>query len=347
MRAAVILCVVLLVVAVTAQAQVPRTISYQGVLRDLDGNTVPDGLYDMTFVLTTNPYGDCSDGVELWSELQPVSLDNGLFNVKLGTVTPLDPGLVDFSEPYCLRVEIGGTEVYFDELVSVPYALNASDVGAQTWDNVAGDVLLAAPGHVGIHDDTPEWSLDIHEPSASNNYMQFTNSVTGDAMWTGLIVGVSGTGDAWISQGSAHGLHLGHGASATSINVFPDGDVAIGLISDPDDKLEVAGSVEMEGFKMPPGAIEGYVLTCDAAGMGTWQPTLAAPPGSASGSVTLDANGEARVAVQASLGTDLLYQLTCVGGYAPVYVAEKVSGGTFVIAGGEPGLEVSWQVTAE
>jgi hypothetical protein len=42
----------------------------------------------------------------------------------------------------------------------------------------------------------------------------------------------------------------------------------------------------------------------------------------------------------------LNYQLTCIGGYAPVYVGEKVSGNQFKIAGGTPSLEVSWQVTA-
>ena len=46
-------------------------------------------------------------------------------------------------------------------------------------------------------------------------------------------------------------------------------------------------------------------------------------------------------------GAELRYQLTCVGGFAPVYVAEKAVGGVFVIAGGERGMEVSWQVTSE
>jgi hypothetical protein len=39
------------------------------------------------------------------------------------------------------------------------------------------------------------------------------------------------------------------------------------------------------------------------------------------------------------------YQLTCIGGYAPVYIAQKIEHNRFQIAGGTPGLEVSWQVT--
>ena len=42
---------------------------------------------------------------------------------------------------------------------------------------------------------------------------------------------------------------------------------------------------------------------------------------------------------------DFRYQLTCIGGFAPVYVAEEISGKRFEIAGGRPGLKVSWQVT--
>ncbi|MDX2169087.1 MAG: hypothetical protein SF182_18610 [Deltaproteobacteria bacterium] len=66
------------------------------------------------------------------------------------------------------------------------------------------------------------------------------------------------------------------------------------------------------------------------------------------GVVVLDANGEAGVDLPAwfeALNGDFRYQLTCIGGVAPVYVAEKVRDGRFRIAGGTPGLEVSWQVT--
>ena len=66
------------------------------------------------------------------------------------------------------------------------------------------------------------------------------------------------------------------------------------------------------------------------------------------GNVVLDANGEAVVDFPEWFGVlnrDFRYQLTCIGGFAPVYVAEKVSNNHFKIAGGKPGLEVSWQVT--
>ena len=66
------------------------------------------------------------------------------------------------------------------------------------------------------------------------------------------------------------------------------------------------------------------------------------------GVATLDGSGEVWVELPnwfEALNCDFRYQLTCIGGFAPVYVAERISGNTFKIAGGQPGMEVSWQVT--
>ena len=67
------------------------------------------------------------------------------------------------------------------------------------------------------------------------------------------------------------------------------------------------------------------------------------------GRVRLDEKGEAWVDLPSyfeALNTAPQYQLTCIGGYAPVYVAEEVRENRFKISGGKPGLQVSWQVTA-
>lgn len=66
------------------------------------------------------------------------------------------------------------------------------------------------------------------------------------------------------------------------------------------------------------------------------------------GVVTLDANGEATVDLPEYfevLNRDFRYQLTCIGGYAPVYIGQEIVNRQFRIAGGTPGLKVSWQVT--
>jgi hypothetical protein len=68
-----------------------------------------------------------------------------------------------------------------------------------------------------------------------------------------------------------------------------------------------------------------------------------------SGNVVLDANGEASVQLPEWFGVlnrEFRYQLTAVGGPGPnLYVANEIEGNRFEIAGGRPGMKVSWQVT--
>ena len=66
------------------------------------------------------------------------------------------------------------------------------------------------------------------------------------------------------------------------------------------------------------------------------------------GVAELDGSGEAVIALPdwfQALNKDFRYQLTTIGGYAPVYIAQEVANNQFKIAGGRPGIKVSWQVT--
>jgi hypothetical protein len=67
------------------------------------------------------------------------------------------------------------------------------------------------------------------------------------------------------------------------------------------------------------------------------------------GVALLDSNGEAVVVLPEwfeALNRDFRYLLTSIGAPAPgLYIAEKINDNRFKIAGGQAGLEVSWQVT--
>lgn len=67
------------------------------------------------------------------------------------------------------------------------------------------------------------------------------------------------------------------------------------------------------------------------------------------GTVALDGKGEAVVSMPeyfSALNQDFRYQLTAIGKGAPnLHVARKIADNKFKIAGGKPGMEVSWQVT--
>jgi trimeric autotransporter adhesin len=66
------------------------------------------------------------------------------------------------------------------------------------------------------------------------------------------------------------------------------------------------------------------------------------------GNVILDSNGEAWVNLPdwfEALNKEFRYQLTCIGGFAQIYISEEVKNNRFQIAGGKLDMKVSWQIT--
>jgi len=67
------------------------------------------------------------------------------------------------------------------------------------------------------------------------------------------------------------------------------------------------------------------------------------------GVVKLDSSGEATVQLPdwfGALNRDFRYLLTAIGAPSPtLYIAEEIADNRFKIAGGTPGMKVSWQVT--
>jgi hypothetical protein len=99
-------------------AQIPKTMSYQGVLTDNSGSPVPDGQVSLTFKL----YNVVEEGQSLWEETQSVQTKNGLFNVILGNTNPLN---LTFDEPYWLGITIEQENEMIPRspLTSSPYSL--------------------------------------------------------------------------------------------------------------------------------------------------------------------------------------------------------------------------------
>jgi hypothetical protein len=94
-----LLFVLLLSVTIT-EAQVPRQISYQGLLTTLSGNPLADGAYNLGFDL----YDSLAGGTMLWTESQSNdTVRRGTLSVILGSVTPLN---LAFNRTYYLQVRV-------------------------------------------------------------------------------------------------------------------------------------------------------------------------------------------------------------------------------------------------
>ncbi len=105
-----------------ASAEIPHQINYQGHLSDETGEWL-NGFFDFVFAV----YNASEEGDLLWSEShEEIAVEEGLFNVILGTQAPLD---LAFDAPYWLQVEAEGEVLQPRQaLTAIGQALNAEDV---------------------------------------------------------------------------------------------------------------------------------------------------------------------------------------------------------------------------
>jgi hypothetical protein len=129
----------------------PGTISYQGMLNDAAGQPV-NGNTNITFRL----YSASTGGTALWTEAHTdanaVPVSNGLFNVLLGSLTPVPASVWSNANVY-LGVQVGGdAEMSPREAVSVvPTAMTVPD-GAIGTAKIASDAITTtkiADGAIG------------------------------------------------------------------------------------------------------------------------------------------------------------------------------------------------------
>ena len=119
------LFVFMLVVA--AEAQIPRTLSYQGVLTDSLGNPKPDGTYTFTFRL----YESISGGSAIWTEQKTLQVGRGLFHTVLGDQVVIGPS-VAFDRPYWLSIQIASEPELTPRIPLTAVAYSITSVKADT-----------------------------------------------------------------------------------------------------------------------------------------------------------------------------------------------------------------------
>ena len=155
--------------------------------------------------------------------------------------------------------------------------------------------------------------------------------------------GVGGNGGSFFGGGSNSGqLNGGDGIFARA--AVPDGDLNNPYAGEFDGNVLVFGNLaKLAGsFKID--------HPLDPANKYLYHSFVESPDmmNIYNGVAILDASGEAVIQMPewfGSLNRDFRYQLTCIGGFAPVYIAEELANNQFKIGGGRDGMKISWQIT--
>nr|MBU1328343.1 hypothetical protein [Candidatus Omnitrophota bacterium] len=112
----------ILCLAALTYAAIPRVINYQGRLTDKDDNPLTGN-----FLVTFRFYDIEKEGQPIWEEGHILNIKNGLFNVLMGSVKPLE---IDFNKNLWLGMEVAsdGEMTPRIKLASSVYALNAKSI---------------------------------------------------------------------------------------------------------------------------------------------------------------------------------------------------------------------------
>lgn len=104
---------------------VPRTISYQGLLTSADGTPFADGTYDVTVTL----YGDENGSRQVWRETYSTPVTGGIFNLHLGSGAIPLPTASAMNAPLWIGTSVNGAPEMrpLTPLAASPYALNVPD----------------------------------------------------------------------------------------------------------------------------------------------------------------------------------------------------------------------------
>jgi hypothetical protein len=221
---------ILLFLAVFCVAQTPATMNYQGKLTDASGVAV-SGPVNIVFRVFDVETG----GTALWSETRSsIPVTNGLFDVILGEVTPLD---IPFDRQYWIELQIGSETLSpREKLATVPYsfrtAIADSLSGGVPGDNWGSQVAstsarLSGDGTAGSPLDiaqqgassgqTLKWNGTSWAPAADNNT---TYSAGNGISLSGTTFSVAaGTGLTQDASGLSHTAHTGDATGASALTV--------------------------------------------------------------------------------------------------------------------------------
>ncbi|ROL61837.1 hypothetical protein D9V86_03725, partial [Bacteroidetes/Chlorobi group bacterium ChocPot_Mid] len=140
------------------KAEYPKIISFQGLLTEKNtGNALPDGTYTVKFTIFDKENG----GNAVWTEEHQITTYKGVFDVLLGTNTPLD---LPFDRPYWLGIVYENTEFlnprvpfttvpysFYADTANIAQGLSPNATGAVlTLNGLAGRINITGDSKIGV-----------------------------------------------------------------------------------------------------------------------------------------------------------------------------------------------------
>jgi hypothetical protein len=179
-----------------AEAQVPNKINYQGKLTDSAGQPI-----NATVSVVFHLYNVASGGSALYTETQTVTVTNGLFNVAIGSVTPLG---LPFDVPYYLGVKVGADAEMTPRqaVLSGAYALQAASAeGLAASATVGGAQITGAISTATL----PAGNLSgtIATAQIANNAVTQAKLSPLSGAAAGKVLGTDGSNLVWQSAGGS------------------------------------------------------------------------------------------------------------------------------------------------
>ncbi len=231
---------------------------------------------------------------------------------------------------------------------------NATAIGANAAVGESNALVLGSIGrvngattsvNVGIGTTTPRYALDVYD-TGSGTVISGTAYNNGGAAVLGINNGTAGgSNGGYFATYSPEGTGVVGVSFVGGLAGYFGGNVQVAGSQGVSGNLNIAGTLTKGGgsFKIddPIAPAEKYLSHSFVE-----SPDMM---NIYNGTVLLNAHGQAIIELPAwfgALNRDFRYQLTAIGRSGPgLYIAEKVHDNHFKIAGGKPGLEVSWQVT--
>jgi hypothetical protein len=206
-----------------------------------------------------------------------------------------------------------------------------------------GNGALGVIGHATTQGNAGPTSGVVGDSASDNGHGVFglATGTNGAGVWgEGVITGAAEDGVVGVANGPANGVvavNTADGDGLFADSMFGFAGVFVGDVDVTGNLSKAGGSFKIDHPLDPANKYLYHSFVESPDMMNIYN-----------GTVTTDAQGEAVVTLPEwfeALNRDFRYQLTCIGGFAPVYVAQKVQNNVFKIAGGTPAMEVSWQVT--